>query len=297
MKPAFSTVACADWTLDRTAESADHIGALGVEFRTFGSGSTQFACDPALTAPEKVRILLGWAGVSACCLATSVRFDEPVFPPVIGRVISDTERSVREAKSAIDLAQALECPFVRVFAFEYHGGECRSNANARIADRLIKAADHCRNKGVQLVLENGGSFPTASSLLTFLDMVQSPLLGVAYNVSVAKAAGESVEHGVNALGDALKIVKLRDFQGQRPCVLGSGDHDAAGSISALVKSGFRGWLVHEYDRAWLKTGAGAAGDPDPLGVLRDSMRFMFERIGSSAESARTAARARSMARS
>ena len=55
MKLAFSTVATAEWTLEEVAAFAEEVGYDGVELRTFGSGSSRFACDPALTSPEKIR--------------------------------------------------------------------------------------------------------------------------------------------------------------------------------------------------------------------------------------------------
>ena len=89
-KPAFSTVACPEWTLDRAARAAAEWGYEGLELRTFGHGSTHLACDPALTSAEKVRKVLDDAGVAPFSLASGVRFDEPIRPPVIGRVLSDT---------------------------------------------------------------------------------------------------------------------------------------------------------------------------------------------------------------
>src|ERR1043165_2048598 len=170
MKPAFSTVACPDWTLERVCEVAESVGALGVELRTFGSGSTEFACEPALTSADKVRQLFDKAGVVPCCLATSLRFDRPFDPPVLGRLL-DSEQEVREAKSAIDLARELEIASVRVFGFELGGNESRAEGVARVVDRLAKVADHCRNTGVRLLIENGGSFATGADLADLLDRV------------------------------------------------------------------------------------------------------------------------------
>ena len=221
MKPAFSTVACPEWTFAKLAEHAERWGFLGCELRTFGYGATQFACDPALTAPAKVRSLLGRAGVEIASLGTSIRYDEPISPPVIGHLTSDTERSVRETKGALDLAVQLECPLVRVFGFELHGSERRKSALDRIAGRLVKAADYARNSGVSLMIENGGSFPTATSLAEVLDAVNSPLLTAAYSVPVAALAGESAAAGINVLGERLACVKLRDFKSGRPCALGA----------------------------------------------------------------------------
>jgi sugar phosphate isomerase/epimerase len=268
MKPAFSTVALPDWTLPRIAKRAEAWGYQGVEFRTFGTGSTRLACDPALTDPAKVRAMFARAGVSLLSLATSCRFDEPVTPPVLGHLL-DTERQVREARSAIDLAVSLECPFVRVFAFEAAGDERRSRAVARIAQRLEKVVDHCRNSGVRVLLENGGSFPRASDLAEFIDAVGSPLLAASYNLPVARAAGENPADGLNVLGDRTVICKVTDIRDGKACALGRGDLHAAADLAAIRGAGFGGWVVFEHDRLWLP------GEGDADGVLTESAKAMY----------------------
>jgi len=256
MRFAFSTVAFPTWTLGRIAAQAKDWGYEGIELRTFGHGSTGLACDPALTAPAKVRGLLASAGLRACCLATSARFDEPVTPPVIGHVF-DQEREVRAAKSAVDLAVELECPFVRVFGFEIISGESRASALARIGGRLSKVADHCRNSGVRVLVENGGSFGRSSDLSELLDRVEGPLVGASFCPGVARQAGEGFADAINVLGDRLQVVKLRDFSGGEPCAIGGGDQHCEEDVGALARSGYSGWVVVEHDRMWLKGAADA----------------------------------------
>jgi sugar phosphate isomerase/epimerase len=280
MKPAFSTVACPDWTLARMAGRLEAWGYLGVELRTFGNGSTQFAFDPALTSPEKIRGAFAGAGVEICSLGTSIRFDAAVTPSVIGRVISDTERSVREAKGMIDLAIRLECPFVRVFGFELPEGEPRARGLARVVDRLAKAADYCRNSGVKLMLENGGSFATAVDLAEIIDRVGSAMLVASYSVPVGAMAGESVANAANVLGDRLACVKVKDLRGGKPVALGEGEMGCRASVEALAKAGFGGWVVYEFDRAWL----GVEADAD--GVLAQSSKQLFAWSGQSAAAVR-----------
>ncbi|MDX2131367.1 MAG: sugar phosphate isomerase/epimerase family protein [Planctomycetota bacterium] len=269
MKPAFSTVALPAWTLPRIAERADAWGFLGVEFRTFGHGSSAIAGDPALTSPAKVRSLFAKSGVRFVSLATSIRYDEPITPPLLGQLF-DTERSVRETTGAVDLAVQLECPLVRVFAFEVIGNESRTNALGRITRRLAKAIDHCDKSGVRLVLENGGSFNRAADLAEIIDLVDSPLLGVAYNLAVGVRAGDVPADAVNVLGDRLLTVKVRDFKDGVPCALGEGDLDCRRHVADLARAGYTGWLVHEYDGAWFP------GSPDADAVLARSARTLFE---------------------
>src|SRR3981081_682694 len=100
LKPAFSTVACPGWTLERVAREGASFGFEAVELRSFGENPTLLSCDPALTAEDKTRAMFTDAGAEILSLGTSIRFDEPIRPPVLGLVISDTERSVRQAKRA-----------------------------------------------------------------------------------------------------------------------------------------------------------------------------------------------------
>lgn len=270
MKPAFSTVACLDWTLPKVAQHAEEWGYLGVELRTFGYGSTRAACDPALTSAEKVRRLFGRAGVQIASLGSSLRFDEKVTPPVLGYVLGDPLRSVREAAGVIDLAVALECPLVRVFGFEGPGGESRRALVARIAERLRGACDHADKSGVRLMIENGGSFRTSAELAEVIDAVQHPLLLAAYSVGVGALAGESAGTALNVLGERLVSVKLRDFRDGVACALGEGEVDNRGAVSQLGAGGYRGWLVYEYDGAWVP---GAKGDVGT--IMAESARTLF----------------------
>jgi len=258
MKPAFSTVACPTWTLDEVARRTAEWGYLGIELRTFGSGSSMLACDPALTSAARIRSDFGKAGAEPMCLATGIRYDDPISPPVIGRTfLFDQESSVRESKSAIDLAVALECPFVRIFGFEIIGQERRATAIARIAERLSKALDYARSSGVTLVIENGGSFSTAAELMEIIDELDHPLLAASYSLPIAQSAGENVANGVNVLGDRLVIAKVKDLKSGVPCLLGKGDLGAQASVRALAASGFKGWMVYEHDAAWLGSGGAA----------------------------------------
>ena len=251
MKTAFSTVACPEWTLGQVFDFAGHLEFDGVELRTLGSASVDLACDPALTDPEKTRGLAARAGLAIPSLATSARFDAPIRPPVIGRVIGDVQRPVREARREVELADQLGCGFVRVFGFEAPRGERVESCVSRIADRLRAVADTGRARGVRLVVENGGSFPTAADLMGLLDRVGHPMLGAAYSVAVGHSAGEEPSEAIRTLGDRLWMVKVKDLAGGRPCALGDGEVPCRAAVDALGSMGFTGWVVYEWDRLWI----------------------------------------------
>jgi sugar phosphate isomerase/epimerase len=279
VKIAFSTVACPEWTLERVAAAAVEFGFESIELRTFGDASRLFACDPALTHAGKVRQLFFGRGIEICSLATSARFDEPVSPPVVGVLIGDTEREVRAARRAVDLAVALEAPYVRVFGFQAPRREKLAATEARIAKRLAMVVDHAHNTGVGVVLENGGSFPTAAHLVRLMDRLKGPLLGACYGLAPAWAAREDPARGIDTLGDRLWVARIKDLRDGRPCPLGQGELPCRSFVHALTARRFAGPLVYEWDRAWIPGLAPADA------VLPDVARTLWGWIGE----ARTAA--------
>lgn len=251
MRLAFSTVACPDWTLEQVASFGASSDYDGVELRTFGHGTTRLACDPAQTASSKVRELFADAGLATPSIATGCRFDDPIFPPVIGRVISDTDRSVREAKSALHMAAAMDVPFVRVFAFEFRKGDNPASGERRIIERLSMLADAARNTGVKIVLENGGSYPGAADISRLISEVDHPLLGASYSLGAARACNEDAIEGANLLADRLWVVKLKDMRDGRPCPIGDGELSCRRMVEHLERHRFAGWVVVEWDRLWM----------------------------------------------
>lgn len=251
LKPTFSTVACPELSLRAVAELAERHGFEGVELRTFGDDSKRMACDPALTAEDKTRTLFASRGVEILSLATSCRFDATVFPPFIGHLVCDTERSVREAKHAVDLAVRIECPFVRVFAFEIAPREKPAAATARIVDRLRKVCDHADKTGARIVLENGGSFETAVQVRDLIERVNHPLLGACYALATGWAAGDTAQAAVAALGSRLWVARIKDLKSGAPVRLGTGEVPCREFVETLARAGFDGPVVYEWDRAWM----------------------------------------------
>lgn len=278
IKPAFSTVACPDWTLRQAIEAAELSGYLGIEFRTLGSGSGAWACEPFLTDPAKQKQMLGRAGIEACCIATSIRYDYRASPPVVGEIFFDRDKPIRATREAVALAAEVGCPSVRVFAYEVRPRESRARAVKRIGEGLTLALAMARHSGVGLVLENGGSFGTSADLIELIDAQRNSLLSASYNASAAMLAGEDPCEGVRRLGDRLKLVKVKDYKGGKPCPLGEGEFRVHELLRTLRDMNFDGWAVYEYDRAWLPAAA-RAGLPTTAQMLSIAAERMYELIG------------------
>lgn len=281
MKPCFSSVACPEWTLDEVAANSARYGFEGVELRTFGDRSSRLACDPALTSEEKARGMFHGVGVEVLSLGTSVSFDEPVRPAIIGMAISDTERTVRAGKRGVDMAVALECPFVRVFGFEVPARETRKGTVARIASRLRMVADHAAKTGVRLVVENAGDFSRAQDLAELIGAVGNPLVGACYSLAAGVRAGDAASAAPSVLGSRLWMARVKDLDAHgHPVQLGAGTLDCHGFVRALSEGVFDGPLVFEWDRLWFPSLAPASE------VLPVAAKTMFHWIGEGAGGAR-----------
>jgi sugar phosphate isomerase/epimerase len=253
-KPAFSTVACPDWTLQRVLDAASAWGYDGVELRTFGhggGGTDGFASDPGLTAGSKARYLAAEAGVKIACASSSVSFDAPIMPPVLGRLLPACEASVLAGRDAVEVGSECGAELVRVFGFRIPRGGTRRGTMRLVVERLSKVVDHARGRDVLVVLENGGDFATADDLLEIMSRIRFPQLRAAYDILVAHDAGENPAEGLAKLGNLVSLARVRDVDAnRRPVPLGSGVLPCADFCAAASAAGC--WLSYTWDVAWMR---------------------------------------------
>ncbi len=258
MKIAFSTVGCPDLSLEEVARAAARWGYQGVELRVSptgfggGVGAGPVASDPMGRAAGEVHDVFEDAGVDLVGIATGVRFDEPVWPPVMGHLFSNAEAGVEETKAAVTLAAGAGGFFVRVFGHQLPGGEPRAWGLRRVSERLALAAQTARNTSVRVLIENSGSFSRAEELAELHGLVNSPFLSMSYNIIPAVMAGECPMTGVEAVIGGLKVVKIGDIgEDGRPVPLGTGGRlPVEKFVRHLGEIGYTGWIVYEYPRLW-----------------------------------------------
>ena len=112
--------------------------------------------------------------------------------------------------------------------------------------RVLRAADA---SGVRLWLENipMGVYPRADQLIAFADRVDSPLVGICYDVANAHFIGEDAAAGLRKVRSRLGIVHLSDTgrEAWRHDPVGRGSCDFAGFGAALREIGYAGTSMLE----------------------------------------------------
>lgn len=246
IKLAFSTVACPDWTTDEVARRAAEMGYQGVELRTLGDGSSMLSSDPALTDTAKVVEAYRKANIEPMCLSTSIALHHK----------NDTEsrKAMKQAREAIDLAAALGCPYVRLFGHEVRPGDNRRATIIRIAQRASELADKAGEQGVQVLLENAGSYNTAKEWWWVFNLISNPMVGMCWNVANAASAGEPPAVSVPNLNSRIRVAKVKDADigsGSGFVQLGDGSCQIQQFVKRLMGVGFNGYITVEWDRLWL----------------------------------------------
>ncbi|MEE9211885.1 MAG: sugar phosphate isomerase/epimerase family protein [Phycisphaeraceae bacterium] len=246
IKLAFSTVACPEWTLEQVAERARQMGYDGVELRTLGSGSSDLACEPALTQTTKIHDLFKAVGVEPVCLSTSTALHH--------RNSTAAKDACFQISRDLDTAAEIGCRFVRIFGNEVSPGEARNAVIQRIAERLGPLGDKAGQVGVQLLLENAGSFCGAKEWWWLLNLVNHPMIGLSWNVANAAAIGEPAAVSVPMLHSRIGLAKVKDLhvgEGSGYVPLGEGTVGIEPFIKRLLGVGYDGYVSVEWDRLWL----------------------------------------------
>ncbi|MBL4590758.1 MAG: sugar phosphate isomerase/epimerase [Phycisphaerales bacterium] len=280
MKIAFSNLACPNWSMSELAANASSLGALGVDLRSFAAGDgPALASNPMRMDPAELHRIFAQAGVVPMCLSTGVRFDKPIFPPVIGRVFfNNVEEGVEETKQFVEYAAKAGVPFVRVTGYQLPAGEPRMWGLRRIRERLALAAQTARNTNVRVVIENGGTYAHAEDLLELVESIGLPWLRISYNTLTAVQNGECPVEGIKLLRDHLAIVKVGNTKGDAHTLLGEGEYPMQQAFAAMNEIGFDGWAVYKYPKLWCDELS-----DDPMSVLSSAIDTMYEWAGTQNE--------------
>jgi len=157
------------------------------------------------------------------------------------------------ARSAIEQAATLGSPAVRLLAWDIPRGEIDRTTLDRVARRARQLADFAGVRGVQVLFENVGAFPSARDWWWCLDVVRHPMVGLLWNaMSAASIAQEKPAVSIPMLNSRIRVAKVTDFklQGNRFefVPLGQGQLDLPAVIHRLMGIGYQGYISVEWDR-------------------------------------------------
>lgn len=246
---SFSTLGCPDWTFQQIIDFAALHGYNGLEVRGIKREIDLTKC-PEFSSPEKIKstlALMDAKGLKFVNLGASAKmhFHEG----------KEKENNLTEAKSFIDLAQKIKCPYVRVFPNNFPKDRTRDQTMQTVADNLLSLGNYARDRKVVILLETHGDFSNSDDILKVMKAARHPNIGLVWDIAnmwtITKEAPAEIYHKLKKYIHHTHI-KDAKFIGEKLnyTLLGQGDVPIFEAIDILSKSGYKGYYSFEWEKLW-----------------------------------------------
>lgn len=275
MKYGFSSLGCPDWDLDTIISQASSMGYDGVSLRGLQGELHLPACPTLAGNPQSVARRFAEAGIELVCLETG-----NCFHWKDARKRTEQKAQVREF---IELAGALDCPYVRIYGDEVPHYERRETTLVRIAEALRELAPMAASHNVTLLLENHGDFAGSRDLWFILDTVSHPAVQACWHPCHARVLGDTHTIAVPRLGTKIALVLVVDGKFNEVDALdayalpGEGNLDYPRFLDILRGIAYQGYLVFHWPKLWNPSLAEPeSAFPAALTKLKEMVRVLEE---------------------
>jgi sugar phosphate isomerase/epimerase len=242
----FSTLGCPAWDWLKILDFAQQNGFVAVELRGL-LGTMDLPARPEF-APgriEQSKQEVGAHSLRISCLGSSAHLHET--DP------DKHEQQLADARRFIDLASALDAPYVRVFGNNIVEG--REQVIEHVGKALRQLGEYAGQKNVTVIIESHGDFTDSPTLHAILESANSPHVGLLWDAHHTFVSGkEDPALTVSQLGKYIRHTHLKDSVPQGNDVhyvlTGRGTVPVKRQVEALTKIGYGGYYSFEWEKVW-----------------------------------------------
>ena len=246
---SFSTLGCPDWTFDTILNFAVANGYEGIELRGILKQLDLLKC-AQFSSKENIdatRKLIEEKKLKIVDLGSSAEMHHA--DPV------ERKKNLDEAKSFIQLAQQLNCPYIRVFPNKFPKEQERSKTIDLIVKGLLELGDFAKNTGVTVLMETHGELVQSADIEKIMQSASHPNVGLVWDIvnmwSVSKEPPAQVYDKLKKYIHHTHIKDLKFIDGKEEYVLlGKGDTPIFEAIDILAKNGYKGYYSFEWEKLW-----------------------------------------------
>lgn len=246
---SFSTLGCPDWSYEKIIQFAREHDYKGIEIRGIQRELNLPKASPFIT-PEKIKSskkIAKDAGISIVNLGASSALHHPAGP--------DRTKSIDEAKQFIDLAQALDCPYIRVFPNNLPKDQDKQKTLDLIKEGLITLGDYANASGVNVLMETHGDVVYTDDIVKIMQDVNHPRTGLVWDIiNMWSVTKETPAQVYPKLKPFIRHTHIKDFKMKDSkmlyTLLGKGESPIYQAIDLLRKDEFKGYYSFEWEKLW-----------------------------------------------
>ncbi|CAN5745270.1 TIM barrel protein [soil metagenome] len=245
---SFSTLGCPDWSFPQIVDFAVKHGYKGIEIRGIQRQMDLPLCPEF--SKEKIAetiSLMKSSDLQFVNLGSSCNLH---FADAAAR-----EKNLDEARRFIDLAQQINCPFIRVFPNNFPKDQEKQQTMELIAKGLTVLGDYAKGGNVTVLMETHGELVYTNDLVTIMHAAGSKHIGLIWDITnmwtITKEPPADVYAKLKKYirHTHIKDAKLVDGKLQYT-LLGHGEVPIFDAIELLKKDGYKGFYSFEWEKLW-----------------------------------------------
>ena len=246
---AFSTLGCPDWNFHQITDFAKAYSYEGIEIRGLLHEMYLPKC-PEFSSPKDISTTLSLMKDKNLAFvdlgsSTNLHIAEPV----------EREKNLDEAKRFIDLAQKIQCPFVRVFPNKFPKDQDKNHAMDLIIQGLVELGDYAKGSKVSVLMETHGDLVWSNDIERIMQGAFTEHTGLVWDVtnmwSITNEPPAEVYERLKKYIRHTHIKDLKMIEGKEHYVfLGRGEVPIFNAIDALSNGGYAGYYSFEWEKLW-----------------------------------------------
>jgi len=247
-KLAFSTLGCPDWRLKQIVDCSVENGYKGFEIRGLAGEMDLPKCPEfnKTNLPASLRLIKD-NDLKIINLGSSAN---------LHFAQEDKRKSnLDDAKRFIDLAEQLECPFVRVFPDDLPPDQTVEQTLDLIISGLVTLGEYAQGSNVTILLESHGKVVYKDMLLKIMAGANHPKVGLIWDFfNMWVVTKESPKEVFDTLGKYIKHVHIKDANlvDGKPayCLIGQGVAPLMEAMDSLKRANYNGYYSFEWEKKW-----------------------------------------------
>jgi sugar phosphate isomerase/epimerase len=246
---SFSTLGCPDWTFQQIVAFAAQHQYDGIEIRGIERQLDLTKCNEFNTAQNRAATLRLMADNNLQFVdlgsSATMHFSDP----------TERQKNLDEAKRFIDLANEINCPYIRVFPNNFPKDQDKNATMDLIVAGLLELGEYTKGSNTSVLIETHGDLVKTDDLEKLMQAAKHPQVGLIWDiVNMWSITKEAPAEAYKRLYPYIRHTHIKDMKMAGDKIeytfLGKGEVPIFEAIDLLSKGGYKGYYSFEWEKLW-----------------------------------------------